>query len=67
MHPLDFLEIILKKLIYDNDELESISIQGKTNRDPAEIRKLLREIEKKRNLEKKINKEIDFSWDDAVL
>ena len=67
MHPLDFLEIILKKLIYYNDELESISILGKTKTYPDKIRKLVRKIEEERNLEKKINKEINFSWVDAVL
>ena len=67
MHPLDFLEIILKKLIYHNDELESIYIQGKTDIDLDEIRELVWKIEEERNVEKKMNKEINFSWDDAVL
>ena len=51
MLPLDLLKIILKKLIYGNDELESISIQGKTEKIPDKIRKLVRKIEEERNLE----------------
>ena len=58
---------MFKKLIDDNDELESISIQGKTNINLNEITILVREIEEERNLKKKINKEINFSWDNAVL
>ena len=49
----DALEIILSKLICHNDELESISIQGKTDIDLNEIRELVRKIEEERNLEKR--------------
>ena len=63
----DFLNIILKKLIYDNDELESISIQGKIDSNPFKIREIVRRIESVRNFEKKMNKEIKFRWVDAIF
>ena len=67
MHPLDFLKRILKKLIYHNKELESISIQGKTDVKLYEMIEIVRKIKNKRNFKKKINKEIIFNWIDAVL